>query len=178
MSTPVTHDYTEAEEQAAITKLAVAVKLLDCVCGVAGAVKRLKNHPIHGYTGFLSDHVIGTLISRRELEYLILEAREYKEDFKRSRNTWVKQRTATVVDLMQEIINGNFEIPKQALDLLQESYPYPEVIEVEIKTKKFIHVVLTVTTCPSCSHMFKASEIKEYVEIGYRCPKCRQVIRI
>ncbi len=178
MSNPVTHDYTDAEEQAAIKKLAVAVKLLDCVCGVAGAVKKLKNHPIHGYTGFLSDLVIGTLISRREFEYLILEAREYKEDFKRSRNTWVKQRTATVVDLMQEIINGNFEIPKLALDLLQESYPYPEVIEVEIKTKKFSHVVLTDTKCPSCNHTFKASEIKEHVEIGYRCPKCRQIIRL
>ena len=178
MSTPITHDYTDAEEQAAIKKLAVAVKLLDCVCGVAGAVKRLKNHPIHGYTGFLSDLVIGTCISRRKLEYLILEAKEYKEDFKRSRNTWVKQRTATVVDLMQEIISGNFEIPKLALDLLQEAYPYPEVIEVDIKTKKFSHVVFTDTKCPSCSHMFKASEIKDYVEIGYRCPKCRQVIRM
>jgi hypothetical protein len=178
MSNPTTQDFTEAEEQAAITKLAVAVKLLDCVCGVAGAVKKLKNHPIHGYTGFLSDLVIGTFISRRELEYLILEAKEYREDFKRSRNTWVKQRTATVVDLMQEIINGNFEIPKLALDLLQESYPYPEVIEVEIKTKKFNHAVLSDTKCPSCSDRFKGSEIKEYVEIGYRCPKCRQVIRL
>ena len=92
MSNPTTQDFTDAEEQAAITKLAVAVKLLDCVCGVAGAVNKLKNHPIHGYTGFLSDLVIGTLISRRELDYLILEAKEYREDFKRSRNTWVKQR--------------------------------------------------------------------------------------
>jgi len=83
-----------------------------------------------------------------------------------------------VVDLMQEIINGNFEIPKLALDLLQESYPYPEAIEVEITTKKFSHVVLTYTKCPSCSHIFKASEINEHVEIGYRCPKCRQVIRL
>ena len=171
-------EFTESEEQAAIAKLAVAVKLLDCVCGVAGAVKRLKNHPIHGYTGFLSDLVIGTLISRRELEYLILEAKEYREDFKRSRNTWVKQRTATVVDLMQEIINGNFEITKLALDLLKEGYPYPEVIEVEIKIKKFNHVVLSDTKCPSCSFVFNASEIKEFVEIGYRCPVCRQVIRM
>ena len=77
-----------------------------------------------------------------------------------------------------EIINGKFDIPKLALDQLQESYPYPEVIEVEIQTKKFSHVVLTDTKCPSCSHMFKASEIKEYVEIGYRCPMCRQVIRL
>jgi predicted Zn-ribbon and HTH transcriptional regulator len=178
MSTPTTQDFTEAEEQAAITKLAVTVKLLDCVCGVAGAVKKLKNHPIHGYTGFLSDLVIGTFTSRQELEYLILEAKEYRKDFKRSRNTWVKQRTATVVDLMQEIINGNFEIPKLALDLLEEAYPFPEVKEVDIKTKKFSHVVLSDTKCPSCSHVFKSSEIKEFVEIGYRCPKCRQVIRM
>ena len=178
MSTPTTQDFTEAEEQTAITKLDVAVKLLDCVCGVAGAVKKLKNHPIHGYTGFLSDLVIGTFTSRRELEYLILEAKEYREDFKRSKNTWVKQRTATVVDLMQEIINGNFEIPKLALDLLEETYPFPEVKEVDIKTKKISHVVLSDTKCPSCSHLFKASEIKEFVEIGYRCPKCMQVIRL
>ena len=172
------NDFTDAEKQAAITKLAVAVKLLDCVCGVAGAVKKLKNHPIHDYTGFLFGHFSGTFISRRELEYLILEAKEYREDFKRSRNTWVKQRTATVVDLMQEIINGNFEIPKLALDLLEEAYPFPEVKEVEIKTKKFNHAVLSDTKCPSCTHLFKASEIKEYEEIGYRCPKCRQVIRL
>jgi len=171
-------EYSETEEQAAIMKLAVVVKLLDCVCGVAGAVKKLKNHPIHDFTGFLSDLVIGTLISRRELDYLILEAKEYREDFKRSRNSWVKQRTATVVDLMQEIINGNFEIPKLAFDLLAEPYPYPVVKEVEIKTKKFHHVVLTDTTCPSCSHMFKANDIKEHVKIGYRCPKCRQIIKI
>lgn len=178
MITPITHDFTEAEEQAAIAKLAVAVKLLDCICGVAGAVKKLKNHPIHDYTGFLSDLVIGTLISRRELEHLLLEAKEYREDFKRSRNTWVKQRTAIVVDLMQEIINGNFEIPNLALDLLAEPYPYPLVKEVEIKTKRFHHVVLTDTKCPRCSHIFKASDIKEFVEIGYRCPLCRQVIRL
>ena len=178
MSTPITQEFTEAEEQAAIAKLAVAVKLLDCICGAAGAVKRLKNHPIHDYTGFLSDLVIGTFISRRELEHLILEAKEYREDFKRSKNNWVRQRTATVVDLMQEIINGNFEIPNLALDLLAEPYPYPEYIEVEIKTKKFHHVVLTDTKCPSCSNKFKASDIKEYVEIGYRCPVCRQVIRL
>lgn len=178
MSSQTNNDFNEAEEQAAIAKLAVAVKLLDCVCGVAGAVKKLKNHPIHGYTGFLSDLVIGTFISRRELDHLILEAKEYRDDFKRSRNTWVKQRTATVVDLMQEIINGNFEIPKLALDLLEEPYPFPEVKEVEIKTKKFHHDVLSDTKCPSCTHLFMASEINEYEEIGYRCPKCRQVIRL
>lgn len=171
-------DFTEAEEATAIAKLAVAVKLLDCICGVAGAVKKLKNHPIRDYTGFLSDHVIGTFITRRELEHLILEAKEYREDFKRSKNTWVKERTAMVVQLMQEVIDGNFEIPQLATDLLAEPYPYPELTAVEIKTKKFMHSVLNDTKCPTCSYNFPASEIQEYVEIGFRCPKCRQVIRL
>ena len=33
MSAPSNQEYSEAEEQAAITKLALAVQLLDCVCG-------------------------------------------------------------------------------------------------------------------------------------------------
>ena len=178
MTTFSDQDWTEAEAQVALQKLTVAVKLLESVCGIKDAVKKLKNHPIHDYTVFLSDLRWDDVISRRRLAYLILELKEYKEDFKRSRNTWVKQRTAMVVDLFQQMIDGNLEIPKQALDLLEEPYPYPDVDQVEIKTKKFNHAILNNTTCPNCSHIFQASEIKEYVEVGYRCPKCRQVIRL
>jgi hypothetical protein len=35
------------------------------------------------------------------------------------------------------MIDGNVEIPKQALELLEEPYPFPEAVQVEIKTKKF-----------------------------------------
>ena len=178
MNLPITNEFTEAEEQAAITKLAVTVKLLDCVCGVAGVVKKLKNHPIHDYTEFLFGHFSGTFISRRDVGYLIIEVQEYKEEFKRSRNTWVKVRIEMVVSLMQEIIGNNFEVSPSALVLIDEPYPYPEIKIVEIKTKIFSHAVLSDTKCPSCSHMFKASEMREYVEIGYRCPKCRQVISL
>ncbi|NBT69418.1 MAG: hypothetical protein EBT78_16845 [Betaproteobacteria bacterium] len=45
----------------------------------------------------------------------------------------------------------------QALELLEEPYPYPEVIQIEIKTKKFNHTVLTNTTCPNCNHHFQAN---------------------
>ena len=178
MTTFSDQDWTEAEAQVALQKLTVAVKLLESVCGIKDAVKKLKNHPIHDYTVFLSDLRWDDVISRRRLAYLILELKEYKEDFKRSRNTWVKQRTAMVVDLFQQMIDGNLEIPKQALDLLEEPYPYPDVDQVEIKTKKFNHAILNNTTCPNCSHIFQASEIKEYVEVGYRCPQCRQSIRL
>jgi predicted Zn-ribbon and HTH transcriptional regulator len=171
-------DFTEAEIQAVLKKLAVAVKLLESVCAIKDAVKKLKNHPIHHYTPFLSDLMWDDLLSKSQLAYLIVELKEYKEDFKRSKNTWVKQRTAMVVELFQQMIDGNLEIPKQVLELLEEPYPFPKMAEVEIKTKKFNHAVLTDTTCPNCSHNFQSNEIKEYVEVGYRCPQCRQSIRL
>ena len=178
MTTFSDQDWTETEAQVVLQKVTVAVKLLESVCGIRDAVKKLKNHPIHDYTAFLSDLRCDDAISRRQLVYLILELKEYKEDFARSKNTWIKERTAIVVELFQQMIDGNLEIPKQALDLLEEPYPYPEVVQVEIRTKKFNHVILNNTTCPNCSHIFQASEIKEFVEVGYRCPKCRQVIRL
>ena len=178
MTTLPDPDFTEAEIQAVLQKLTVAVKLLESVCAIKDAVKKLKNHPIHHYTLFLSDLMWDDVLSKRQLAYLIVELKEYKEDFKRSKNTWVKQRTAMVVELFQQMIDGNLEIPKQALELLEEPYPFPEVTQVEIKTKKFNHTVLSITTCPNCNHIFQASEIKEYVEVGYRCPQCRQSIRL
>ena len=178
MNTLPDPDFTEAEITAVQQKLALAVKLLEGVCATKDAVKKLKNHPIHSYTLFLSDLMWDDIQSKRQLAYLILELKEYKEDFKRSKNTWIKQRTAMVVELFQQMIDGDLEIPKQALELLEEPYPFPEAVQVEIKIKKFNHAVLTNTTCPNCSHNFKASEIKEYVEVGYRCPQCRQSIRL
>ena len=178
MTTLPDPDFTEAEIKAVQQKLALAVKLLEGVCAIKDAVKKLKNHPIHNYTLFLSDLMWDDVQSKRQLAYLILELKEYKEDFKRSKNTWVKQRTAMAVDLFQQVIDGNFEISKQALELLEEPYLYPEVIQIQIKTKKFNHTVLRTTTCPNCNHIFQASEIKEYVEVGYRCPECRQSIRL
>jgi hypothetical protein len=48
-------DFTEEEIQAVLHKLAVAIKLLESVCAIKDVVKKLKNHPIHHYTLFLSD---------------------------------------------------------------------------------------------------------------------------
>jgi hypothetical protein len=48
-------DWTETEAQVVLQKVTVAVKLLESVCGIRDAVKKLKNHPIHDYTVFLSD---------------------------------------------------------------------------------------------------------------------------
>ena len=173
-----TAEFTNQEEQAAIAKLFVVVKVLECVCSASTSVKLLKNHTAHELCEFLFCLASGSFISRGELKLLILEAHELNQDFIRSRNSWVKERTQSVVDLMQEIIDGNFDVKPRVLALIDEKYPKVEKVKVQITTKKFHHQVLKDTKCPSCSFIFFPIEINEFVEIGYRCPKCRQVIRI
>jgi predicted Zn-ribbon and HTH transcriptional regulator len=170
--------FTDKEEQAAIAKLFVVVKILECICGASSSVKKLKNHSVHGYNEFLFSLACGSSISRGELKILILEAHELNKDFIRSRNSWVKERTQSVVDLMQEIIDGNFNVAPRVIALIDEKYPKIEKVKVQITTKKFNHQVLKETKCPSCSFVFSPIEIMEFVEIGYRCPQCRQAIRI
>ena len=171
-------EFKDEEEEAAIAKLFVVVKVLECVCSASTSVKLLKNHTVHEYREFLFSLASGSFISRGELKLLILEAHELNQDFIRSRNSWVKERTQLVVDLMQEIIDGNFGVKPRVFALIDEKYSIQEKVKVQITTKKFHHQVLKDTTCPSCSFVFSPIEIKEFVEIGYRCPKCRQVIRI
>jgi hypothetical protein len=171
-------EFTEEEEQAAIAKLFVVVKVLECVCSASTSVKLLKNHTVHEFREFLFSLASGSFISRGELKLLILEAHELNNDFIRSRNSWVKERTQVVVDLMQEIIDGNFDVKPRVFPLIDEKYPKIEKVKEKIPTKKFHHQVLKDTTCPSCSFVFSPIEIKEFVEIGYRCTKCRQVIRV
>jgi len=171
-------EFTEEEEQAAIAKLFVVVKVLECICSASTSVKLLKNHTVHEFREFLFSLASGSFISRGELKLLILEAHELNSDFIRSRNSWVKERTQLVVDLMQEIIDGNFGVKPRVFALIDEKYPKVEKVKEQISTKKFYHQVCKDTTCPSCSFVFLPIEIKEFVEIGYRCPKCRQFIRL
>ncbi len=171
-------EFTEEEEQAAIAKLFVVVKVLECICSASTSVKQLKNHTVHEFREFLFSLASGSFISRGELKLLILEAHELNKDFIRSRNSWVKERTKFVVDLMQEIIDGNFGVEPRVFAIIDEKYPKVEKMKEENSTKKFNHQVIKDTTCPSCSFVFSPIEIKEFVEIGYRCPKCRQSIRV
>ncbi len=173
-----TENYSDEEEQAAIAKLFVVVKVLECVCSASTSVKLLKNHTVHEFREFLFSLASGSFISRGELKHLILEAHELNNDFIRSRNSWVKERTQLVVDLMQEIIDGNFDVKPRVFALIDEKYAKVEKVKVLISTKKFHHQILKDTKCPSCSYAFDPFEIKEFLEIGYRCPKCRQAIRL
>lgn len=171
-------EFTDKEVRNAIDKLFVVVNVLECICSASTSIKRLKNHAVHGYCEFLFSLASGTFISKGELKILILEANELNKDFIKSRNAWIKERTQLVVDLMQEIIDGNFDVKPRVFAILDEKYPKVEKVKFQITTKKFYHQVLNDTTCPCCSIVFSAKEIKEFVEIGYRCPKCRQAIRL
>ena len=73
MTTFSDQDWTETEAQVALQKLTVAVKLLESVCAIKDAVKKLKNHPIHHYTLFLSDLMWDDVLSKRQLAYLIVD---------------------------------------------------------------------------------------------------------
>jgi len=172
-----TQDFTEGELRAVIAKLFVVVDLLECVCGASSSVNKLKNHSVHGYNEFLFSLACGSSITRGELKILILEAHDLNKDFIRSRNLWIKERTQLVVDLMQEIIDGNFSVNPKVFALIDEKYLVEEKIKEQITIKKFHHQVIKETKCPSCSYSFQLPEINEFLEFGYRCPKCRQSIR-
>jgi len=45
MTTFSDQDWTETEAQVVLQKVTVAVKLLESLCGIKDAVKKLKNHP-------------------------------------------------------------------------------------------------------------------------------------
>jgi hypothetical protein len=52
MTTFSEQDWIQTEAQVVLQKVIVAVKLLESVCGIRGAVKKLKNQTIHDYTVF------------------------------------------------------------------------------------------------------------------------------
>ena len=171
-------EFKDQEVQSAIEKLLVVVKVLECICSASTSVRLLKNHTVHEYCEFLFSLASGSFISRGELRHLILEAQELNKDFIRSRNSWVKERTQLVVDLMQEIIDGNFDVKPTVFALIDEKYSKVEKVQVQISTKKYHHQIFKDTKCPSCSFVFSPNAIKEFLEIGYRCPKCRQTIKL
>ena len=117
-----TQEFTDEDEQAAIAKLFVVVDLLECIGVASSSVNKLKNHSVHGYKEFLFSLACGSSISRGELKILILEAHDLNKDFAKSRNLWIKERTQLVVDLMQEIIDGNFSVNPKVFALIDEKY--------------------------------------------------------
>ena len=109
--------YSKSDEAEVLRKLFYVVDLLHLICNKSNSVRKLKNHPIHDYTDFLNKLAIEGAITKREVEYQILEAIEFKNDFSNSKNQWMKNATALVVSLLQEIIDGDYSLPLQSMKL-------------------------------------------------------------
>ena len=68
------------------------------------SIKKLRNHPIHDFTDFLKSYAIEGFYTVIELELLQKDIEDVADDFKNSRNLWVKDKTATALRLMQSLI--------------------------------------------------------------------------
>ncbi len=105
--------YSKSSQLEVNRKLFYVVELLFSICDKSNSVLKLKNHPIHDYADFLHKLALDGAVTHREIEYQILEAIELKNDFLNSKNQWLKNNTALVVQLLQEIIDGNFSLPSE-----------------------------------------------------------------
>ena len=68
------------------------------------SIKKLRNHPIHDFTDFLKSYAIEGFYTVIELELLQKDIEDVADDFKNSRNLWVKEKTSTALRLMQSLI--------------------------------------------------------------------------
>ena len=80
------------------------VSILEELGEARTSIKKLRNHPIHDFTDFLKSYAIDGFYTVIELELLQKDIQDVADDFKNSRNLWVKDKTATALRLMQSLI--------------------------------------------------------------------------
>ena len=80
------------------------VSILEELGEARTSIKKLRNHPIHDFTDFLKRYTIEGFYTVIELELLQKDIEDVADDFKDSRNLWVKDKTATALRLMQSLI--------------------------------------------------------------------------
>jgi hypothetical protein len=108
---PVVGDwYPSDEEKSICKKLLVVVFVLWELSVSRDKVRLLKNHPIHKFTSYLWEMSAAGMVRVGELELLVKDIEEVVNDFKNSRNLWVKERTTTALRVMNEIIDGDYSI--------------------------------------------------------------------
>ena len=96
--------YSVEEEKLICNKLWEIVSILQELGEARNTVKKLRNHPIHDFTDFLKGFTFEGSVRVGELELLAKDIQDVADDFKHSRNAWVKERTSTVLRLMNDII--------------------------------------------------------------------------
>jgi len=92
------------DEQRIREKLFEIVSILEELGEARTSIKKLRNHPIHDFTDFLKIYAIEGFYTVIELELLQKDIEDVADDFKNSRNLWVKDKTATALRLMQSLI--------------------------------------------------------------------------
>ena len=92
------------DEQLIREKLFEIVSILEELGEARTSIKKLRNHPIHDFTDFLKKYTIEGFYTVIELELLQKDIEDVADDFKDSRNLWVKDKTATALRLMQSLI--------------------------------------------------------------------------
>ena len=80
------------------------VSILEELGEARTSIKKLRNHPIHEFTDFLKRYTIEDFYTVIELELLQKDIEDVANDFKNSRNLWVKDKTASALKLMQSLI--------------------------------------------------------------------------
>jgi hypothetical protein len=104
--------YSSDEEKSICKKLLVVVFILWELSESRDQVRLLKNHPIHKFTSYLWEMSAAGMVRVGELELLVKDIEEVVNDFKNSRNLWVKELTTTALRVMNEIIAGDYSIDK------------------------------------------------------------------
>ena len=80
------------------------VSILEELGEARTSIKKLRNHPIHDFTDFFKRYAIEGFYTIIELELLQKDIEDVADDFKNSRNLWVKEKTSTALRLMQSLI--------------------------------------------------------------------------
>lgn len=96
--------YSVEEEKLICNKLWEIVSILQELGEARTSIKKLRNHPIHDFTDFLKGFAFEGNVRVGELELLAKDIQEVADDFKHSRNAWVKERTSTALRLMNGLI--------------------------------------------------------------------------
>ena len=98
--------YSVDEEKLICNKLWEIVSILEELGEARTSIKKLRNHPIHDFTDFFKIYAIEGFYTVIELELFQKDIQDVADDFKDSRNLWVKDKTATALRLMQSLIAG------------------------------------------------------------------------
>ena len=96
--------YSVEEEKLICNKLWEIVSILQELGEARTSIKKLRNHPIHDFTDFLKGFAFEGYVRVGELELLAKDIQEVADDFKHSKNAWVKERTSTALRLMKGLI--------------------------------------------------------------------------